>query len=373
MTAKTANPSGRKRPISRLLLAFFALLALIIVTAAAAFIQNRIGLLRESRQKDPDMSLPMADTYRNQGLPPGKKLEAYPYKVTEEHVFFLDRILERYPAQEDSSSEAAALLTRIYSQIPSGVGRHFMAVPLRIAFEEGMQVYDSGQQEAYAAITTALSRDVSIPDIWGEMEEHKEEYVYFRTEDTWTSLGAYYGAVAFARSAGGSMPGIKDYEEHLYISFQGSLVDDSGSLGLAEEYYDRLYFYLNPDGANTQLLYQREGEAVMQRKTPTIAKSRGELTSFVGGIFSHSIIQGDRPGGGTLVLAGDTNANILVPWMAALYEEIYLINQRYYLGGAEAFRRIFQEHDVRDVLIVEGMDTMADDDSLSWLRKLAPE
>lgn len=371
MTAKKPDNRGREKRRRQIFLAVGAVISLLILAIFMDLLLNSFMLF--NREGDQSLPLPQTELYRNQGLPPGKVLETYPYKVTREHVFFLDRILERYPQEADASLEVVSLLNQIYSQVPSGVGKYYMAIPLRIAYENGMEAYDPDQKIAYGTIQAALSDNAVFLDTWTALESHKQEYIYFRSEDTWTALGAFYGASVLAKATNRLMPELKDYEEHLYISFEGSLVDDSGSLGLAEEYYDRLYFYIHPDGANSEILFKRQEESVIQLEAPTIAKSRGELTAFVGGVFSHSIIKGDLIGGGTLVIVGDTNANILAPWLSALYEEIYVINQRYYLGGPEGFRRIFQEHNVRDLLIVEGMDTMADKDSLSWLRKLGPE
>ena len=67
-------------------------------------------------------------------------------------------------------------------------------------------------------------------DMLGALSAHKDEYIYYRTDHHWTSLGAYYGYAALAESMGlGEIPPIDSYKRRVVSDeFYGTVYSKSG-------------------------------------------------------------------------------------------------------------------------------------------------
>lgn len=69
-------------------------------------------------------------------------------------------------------------------------------------------------------------RTVSVFDV---MMQHRNEFIYFRTDHHWTALGAYYAYAEMMRVAGKAANPINGYRTVSYDGFLGSLYKDSGN------------------------------------------------------------------------------------------------------------------------------------------------
>ncbi|MGM9624821.1 MAG: DHHW family protein [Eubacteriales bacterium] len=71
-------------------------------------------------------------------------------------------------------------------------------------------------QKAIAENMAAITPEsVSFVDVYGLMEQHRDEYLFFRTDHHWTALGAYYAYAAFAESVGFTPTPLTDMEQVL--------------------------------------------------------------------------------------------------------------------------------------------------------------
>ncbi len=48
-----------------------------------------------------------------------------------------------------------------------------------------------------------------------ELENHQDEYIYFRTENSWTMRGAFYGAQVIFGNLGYDKENLDDYREYV--------------------------------------------------------------------------------------------------------------------------------------------------------------
>ena len=67
-------------------------------------------------------------------------------------------------------------------------------------------------------------------DIYSALSAHTDEYIFYRTDHHWTSLGAYYGLSALAESMGLPCPALDSYTDRHVVSeeFYGTTWSSSG-------------------------------------------------------------------------------------------------------------------------------------------------
>lgn len=97
----------------------------------------------------------------------------------------------------------AAVLNSAAAGIDSNIDIYSMVIPTNTAIGLGDRPGgDSSSQRANLdMINSRLMNRIKSIDVYNTLTAHKNEYIYFRTEDCWTALGAFYGYTAFANSS----------------------------------------------------------------------------------------------------------------------------------------------------------------------------
>lgn len=185
-------------------------------------------------------------------------------------------------------------------------------------------------------------------DVYCILREHSKEPIYYRTDHHWTSLGVYYGYLAWADTM--------DLEPYPY-SIEG-METASG------EFLGTLHSKLNINWPVDSLQYFPE---TMER-TPHItydlstgADSYYEAsfleTKNKYGFFlddNHALVEIDTgyQTGRTLFVLKDSYANSFIPLLAPHYEKIYVLDLRYYNGRLFSLMEQYEPDTGMDVLIL---------------------
>lgn len=259
-----------------LLLAAFLVLCLLATSLSAA----------EQRTEDGDTVVYEVDAYRNQGLEPGEELAGTPQQIASDRVIFSDRVLLRGTwTDSDVSAHIQALrnfLTWTNTNHPQ-IQAYVTVMPLRIALEstfssdaEYLALVEQERQKMFDLEqnllngTADLAASVPVLQI---LEEHQQEYLFYRTDDTWTARGAYYAAQKFLHTAGLEEFPIESFQEYAQSSTTASLPADSG-LDPTTFPPDRQYYYLynryNPRVTKVDSLETSFSEPLVQRNSEQV-------------------------------------------------------------------------------------------------------
>lgn len=159
------------------------------------------------------------------------------------------------------------------------------------------------------------------------MRSHADEYIYYKTDHHWTTLGAYYGYTAWAESMG-----LKP------VAF-----DENTAAAVTKEFLGTLHSKVNiPVAADTILAYRtpfdREYKVYydlsMQYKTSLYEEKYLAVKNKYGYFLddNHGIIHLETGinNGKTLFVIKDSFANCFIPFAAEHYETVCIIDLRYY-------------------------------------------
>ncbi len=177
------------------------------------------------------------------------------------------------------------------------------------------------------AMLDSVSELGSFVDCRDVLTEHKDEYIYYRTDHHWTTLGAYYAYTELCTSLG--------IEPYAYEEFNKRVLSDKFSGTLAAKVnmktkYDEL-FTLEPDVSVTVEYPLSDGKGT----TNTLYEEKHLLTSdkystFLDGNQPMVDITTSTKNGKTLLLIKDSYSHCMVPMLTAHYEHIILIDLRSY-------------------------------------------
>lgn len=229
-----------------------------------------------------------------------------------------------------------------------------IVVPTSIEFNlpEKYQSITTPQKPRLDNIKNNLSDKVEWVDIYGVLNAHKNEYLFFRTDHHWTSLGAYYAYTQFARTAGFEPVSLSGLEKRTLDGFLGTLYSQTQDAKMARnpdhvDYYifpnmPRCYIYQNgsPNTASVVPLY---GE---------YASSYNAYSVFLHGDLPVTVIDTGLNNGRRIAVVKESYGNAFVPFLVNNYERVVVIDQRYLQKGLYT---VLEENGVNELLFINNI------------------
>lgn len=202
-------------------------------------------------------------------------------------------------------------------------------------------------------------------DCLSYLSGHADEYIYYRTDHHWTSLGAYYAYCAAAKTLGYSAYG------------QGSFNIETASSDFLGTLYSRtLDDSIEPDVMEYYFLASGEPKVEMTVNTGTellkydslyvreFLEVKDKYSSFTGSNAPVVDIKTDVDNGKSILLIKDSYAHSLVPFLSKHYSRVTMVDLRYIRTD---LGRIVNLSDYDQTLIMYNALTFAEDQNLGIL------
>ena len=217
------------------------------------------------------------------------------------------------------------------------------------------------QTQMFSMVRKDLGDSVEWIDVSTELNKHKTEKIYYKTDHHWTTLGAFYAFQAAAPSLGieGDLSG-KYVSYAVSDSFNGMLASKSG-VNLGEK--EQIDIYV-PTEEDTDLIvdYVDEGKRSTSLYDSSKLKEKDQYTVFLGGNSSLLDIRTVSTSTKRLLLVKDSFANSFIPFLTPYYREIVVVDPRYYSG---TMQDIMDTYRITDALILYSGNTFFTDNNIS--------
>lgn len=217
------------------------------------------------------------------------------------------------------------------------------------------------QTQMFSMVRKDLGDSVEWIDVSTELNKHKTEKIYYKTDHHWTTLGAFYAFQAAAPSLGieGDLSG--KYVSHAVSnSFNGMLASKSGVNRGEKEQID---IYV-PTEEDTDLIidYVDEGKRSTSLYDSSKLKEKDQYTVFLGGNSSLLDIRTVSTSTKRLLLVKDSFANSFIPFLTPYYREIVVVDPRYYSG---TINDLMDSYRISEVLFLYSGNTFFKDNNIS--------
>lgn len=217
------------------------------------------------------------------------------------------------------------------------------------------------QTQMFSMVRKDLGDSVEWIDVSTELNKHKTEKIYYKTDHHWTTLGAFYAFQATAPSLGieGDLSG--KYVSHaVSSSFNGMLASKSG-VNLGEK--EQIDIYV-PTEEDTDLIvdYVDEGKRSTSLYDSSKLKEKDQYTVFLGGNSSLLDIRTVSTSTKRLLLVKDSFANSFIPFLTPYYREIVVVDPRYYSG---TINDLMDSYRISEVLFLYSGNTFFKDNNIS--------
>ncbi len=218
-------------------------------------------------------------------------------------------------------------------------------------------------QEAYLqSYKDKLPYGVKFVDNYKTMYDHRNEYIYYKTDHHWTSLGAFYSYKELAKSMGLEETPDSYYKQQLVSNdFFGALSSKSG-YDVKEGDKVNVYLPVNENSQNVVVNYVEEQEKTATLYSSKALEQKDNYEVFLKGNHSLVKIQTDTKNDKTLLIFKDSYANSFIPFLVKDFSKIIVVDPRYYY---EDIDQLMQQESVDEVLYLYNANTFFNDTSLS--------
>ncbi len=201
-------------------------------------------------------------------------------------------------------------------------------------------------------------------DLASALSAHKDEYIFYRTDHHWTSLGAFYGYEALCEAMDLPAPSLASYDRQTVSEdFYGTTYSSSGFAWVQP---DVIETFVPDDGSVTVLNCEKDPPTAGPLYDTSFLDVKDKYSMFLGGNCALRSIETGHDGP-SLLLIRDSYSDSLAPFLLENFSRIDLMDLRYYRGSPVQYA---EENGFDSILVLYSVSTFATDRNLYML---APE
>lgn len=220
---------------------------------------------------------------------------------------------------------------------------------------------DSTAEDTYLQQIAEALPAGSFVDLQPVLGDHKEEYIYYRTDHHWTTLGAWYAYEAWCRAAGIAYTPQEAYQrETLSEEFYGTVAAKVNISVPA----DTIEAWKPLAAAPYTVRYNHGETAENTLYDESYLQVRDKYAVFFGGNQPLTEIVTENTTGRKLLVIKDSYANCFVPFAVQDFDAIAMADMRYF---NEHLSTYIEENGFTDVLVLYNAAGFAEDTSLAKL------
>lgn len=281
------------------------------------------------------------------------------HKIKDVYISKNDMLMQEFALSNQDSNrlETINAINEFKNKYPK-INTSFMLVPNKIALYDNQVDVQPGtpiQKTYYDEVFKNIDPKINSFDLYPLLSEHIEEDIFFKTDHHWTSLGAKYAASVFLEQP------LDNYEPYLANThFYGSLAKKTAIYNIS----DQLNMYLEKD----PIPYVVEYNDTKQTSIYDLSKqfSADPYSIYFGGNYPIVKITSACESEKKLLIFKDSYANAFVPYLIPYYQEIVMVDPRYYY---EDINQLIKEEEFTDIMYLFNTNTFFSDDSLAQILK----
>ena len=195
-------------------------------------------------------------------------------------------------------------------------------------------------------------------DMAGSLAAHADEEVFYRTDQHWTSLGAYYGYSALMEAIGEEAQPLGT-AQRVSEDFYGTLYSSSGVHWLQPDSMER---YVASEGVTVENVSAGETHGLYVDR---FLEEKDKYASFMGGNMPLYIVRNEHAAADRkLLVVRDSYSDSLAPFLSQAFSEIHLLDLRYYRTPVAQYAA---ENDVDMILVCYSVENFIKDTDAALL------
>ena len=231
----------------------------------------------------------------------------------------------------------------------------YMILPEKLP--EGLTQVD---QAAYTApIYEAVEDKAQVMDFTGALTAHKDDYIFYRTDHHWTTLGAYYAYAAYAESLGMEPVALDSLSGIEVPDFYGTYFSKAKKFDAVADtitYYPIADAGVIIDGQEADGYYDLSKFEVRDKYAAFLRGNNG-YTVIKSGV--REAPEGQEPS--KILVIKDSYANSFVPFLLYNFDEVHVVDLRY---SAVSMKELLSTENFDQVLLMYNFMNLVTDTNL---------
>lgn len=277
----------------------------------------------------------------NNGIVRGKESNLYTEDISDASLFIKNKdVIKKFIEQTDKTVTVAIA--------PNACEVNKELIPVGMPCPDQASFISNFNQEI------SLLKNTHVVDLVEALSGHGEEYLYYRTDHHWTTIGAY---LAYREISNNPIE-ISTLNENKIENFYGTLYAKYKGLSIKPDvisYYDIPIKEAVFGDVKTDTLYDLSKADVFDK-----------YGLFLYGNSGYSNIKTKCENGKSLIVFKDSYANSVIPFLTFDYSDITIIDLRYY---GESVKELISEDNNSDILILYNFDFLNEDKHMYKLLK----
>ena len=273
-----------------------------------------------------------------------------------------DTLIERIPSVNvDQVNKNVKVLNQFINQLSKDVQVDMMLIPgaSSILLDKLPWMSDDVDQLAYInQIEKAMSSRVNFINVNQEFLDHASDEIYFRTDHHFNLAGSKIAYEAYMNALG-----IKPHEVQSTLVKEGFLGTLGSSSGAYYTKKDDIYKVMNDENITVYYPDTKLSDNNVYLEDNLTVKDK--YTYYLNGNHSQVNIKTNQVGKEKLLILRDSYANIFTPYLVEDFEEITLLDLRYYKSSISDY---IKEYDIDRVFIFYSGKNFMNDVNFTFLK-----
>ena len=228
-------------------------------------------------------------------------------------------------------------------------------------------VVQPDQKKLIGSIYEKLDPKITTIDVYNKLLAAKAEYIYYRNDHHWTSLGAYYAYTTAVQKLGFTPVSYDKFDiEHVSDSFRGTFYSKTLYKDIPADIVDIYNYTAESKVLSVDVNDGREKKTYDSMYFREYLSKKDKYSTFLGTNQPLVTIKTNVKSEKKLLIFKDSYANALVPFLSQHYSEISLLDMRY----VDNYKEYVDLNNYSQILFLYNSTTFADDENI---RKLAFE
>ncbi|WP_066496768.1 DHHW family protein [Abyssisolibacter fermentans] len=273
-------------------------------------------------------------------------------------------LLEDYKKPDEQLIENVKSINNFYNKNPN-ILTHFLLVPNSVKiYEEKLPLFASpfNQIDTINKVKASLDQNINFIDVYEKLNSKKDEYIYFKTDHHWTTRGAYYAYQVFAKQSGFEAYNIDDFNiETVSSNFYGTFYSRSNNRHVNHDLIEIFRPKFDIDYKVNYLDNNKSSDSLYEY---SYLDKKDKYSLFLDGNHALLSIKTNVNNGKKLIIFKDSYSHCFIPFLANHYEEIHVIDLRYYKLNIYDY---IEEHQITEALFLYNVNTFSDDKTIQLL------
>ena len=259
---------------------------------------------------------------------------------------------EKFKFNKHNANVYIESVNKYAENINSDIKLYNIIVPTSSEFnmpDEYRNLSDS-QKDGISYAYSNMDNKIITVDAYSNIESHKSEYLYFKTDHHWTALGAFRAYESFMKIKGEEAVPIEKYNKiDSKSKYLGSIYNMTKNERL-ENNLDDIWYYepflsVEYSSINRDETKWNSSQIIF----PSYFEHDRKYSAFMGGDTAFSHIKVDSQAEIKILVIKDSYGNAFIPFLLPHYRDIFIVDPRYFKNNVYD---LIQDNKIDEVLII---------------------